>query len=110
MNDHGWGYEDFLVSSFDHAWLKEARELCPEIRIGALIRKTPRGLARFAETLGAWSLHVDKRCVTLELVEDAHRRGLKVLVFTVNEPGDFALMRGLGVDGVFSDFPERVKG
>jgi glycerophosphoryl diester phosphodiesterase len=107
-NRRGWSYDDFLVSSFDHARIREARQLCPEIRIGALIEKTPRGLAKFAEDLGAWSVHAGKRRVTPKLVADAHRRGLKVFVFTVNEPKDIARMRTLGVDGVFSDFPERV--
>jgi len=108
VNRRGWSYDDFLVSSFDHAKIQEARQLRPEIRIGVLIVKTPRGLARFAENLGAWSLHADKHCVTPELVADAQRRGLKVFVFTVNEPEEIVLQRALGVDGVFSDFPERV--
>ena len=108
VNRRGWGFEDFLVSSFDHARIHEARQLCPEIRIGALIVKVPRGLARAAQTMGAWSLHASKHCVTPELVADAHRRGLKMLVFTVNDPKELTTMRALGVDGVFSDFPERV--
>jgi glycerophosphoryl diester phosphodiesterase len=106
----GWSFDDFLVSSFDHARIREAKEVCPDIRIGALIMKVPRGLAKFAESLGAWSLHADKRCVTPELVTDAHGRGLKVFVFTVNQPREIARMKELGVDGVFSDFPERVVG
>jgi glycerophosphoryl diester phosphodiesterase len=108
VNRRGWSYDDFLVSSFDHTRIREAKQCCPEIRIGALIMKTPRGLAKFAEVLGAWSLHASRRCVTPKLVADAHRRGLKVFVFTINEPGEIALMKTLGVDGVFSDFPERV--
>ena len=110
VNQRGWSFDDFLVSSFDHAQLREAKRLCPELRIGALISKTPRALAKFAEELGAWSLHASKRCVTPELVTDAHQRGLKVFVYTVNEPEDIAVLRALGVDGVFSDFPERVAG
>ena len=47
------------------------------------------------------------RYVTRPFVEDAHRRGLKVFVYTVNEPADLARMREWGVDGVFTDFPER---
>jgi glycerophosphoryl diester phosphodiesterase len=41
-------------------------------------------------------------------VADAHRRGLKVFVFTINRPADIAFMQTLGVDGVFTDYPERV--
>jgi glycerophosphoryl diester phosphodiesterase len=108
VNRRGWRFSDFLVSSFDHARLREARQLCPDIRLGALIMKAPRGLAKFAETLGAWSLNIDKRRVTPKLVADAQGRGLKVFVFTVNRPGEIARMKKLGVDGVFSDFPERV--
>jgi glycerophosphoryl diester phosphodiesterase len=108
VNRHGWRFDDFLVSSFDHVQLREAKQLCPEIRIGALIEKVPRGLAQFVENLGAWSLHASKRCVTPKLVADAHSRGLKIFVFTVNSPKDIALMQALGVDGVFSDYPERI--
>jgi glycerophosphoryl diester phosphodiesterase len=108
VQERGWRYEDFLVSSFDHAQIQTAKKLRPEIRIGALIDKVPRGLAAFAEQMGAWSLHPGKRCVTPELVADAHRRGLKVLVFTINQPAEIAAMAALGVDGVFTDFPERV--
>lgn len=104
----GWSHEDFLVSSFAPARIREAKQLCPAIRIGALIMKIPASLAEFAEDLGAWSLHAAKSCVTPELVADAHRRGLKFFVFTVNEPKDLVRMKTLGVDGVFSDFPERI--
>jgi len=109
VKHRGRSYADFLVSSFDHDRLREAKKLRPEIRIGALIEKIPRGLAQFAEELGAWSLHISKRCVTTRLVADAHRRGLKVFVFTVNRPEEIARMKALGVDGVFSDFPDRVR-
>jgi glycerophosphoryl diester phosphodiesterase len=108
VKDRGWRFDDFLVSSFDHARIRETKQLCHEIRIGALIEKTPRSLAQFAEALGAWSLHASKRCVTPALLEDAHRRGLKVFVFTINQPREIARMKMLGVDGVFNDFPERV--
>lgn len=108
VNRRGWSLDDFLVSSFDHTRIDEAKHARPQLRIGPLITKVPRGLAKFAENLGAWSVHADKRCVTPKLVADAHERGLKVFVFTVNQPREIARMKKLGVDGVFSDFPERV--
>jgi glycerophosphoryl diester phosphodiesterase len=108
VQERGWRYEDFLVSAFDHAQIQMAKKLRQEIRTGALIDKVPPGLAAFAEQLGARSVHPGKRCVTQELVADAHRRGLKVFVFTINQPAEIAAMAALGVDGVFTDFPERV--
>jgi glycerophosphoryl diester phosphodiesterase len=108
VNRRGWSYDDFLVSSFDGTRIREAKQLCPEIRTGALIGKASRSLAQFAEDLGAWSLHTSKRCVTSKLVADAHRRGLRVFVFTINQPEEIVRMKKLGVDGIFSDFPERV--
>ena len=42
------------------------------------------------------------------LVAAAHKRGLGVLAWTANEPGEIALLTALGVDGIFSDYPDRV--
>lgn len=107
VNQRGWRYNDFLVSSFDHAQLREARRLCPELRIGVLAGKTPRSLGKFAVSLNAWSLHADKHCVTPDLLAQAHGLGLKLFAFTVNQPAEIARMKALGVDGIFTDFPER---
>lgn len=108
VKDRGWSFDNFLVSSFDHTQLREAKRLGPELRIGALIEKAPRDLGKMAKDVGAWSLNPSKRCVTPRLVKDAHELGLKVFVYTVNQPREIERMRALGVDGVFSDFPERV--
>jgi len=108
MHDRGWSSDDFLVSAFDHGQIQAAKRLLPDIRIGPLIAKVPPGLAAFAEQLGAWSLHPARRYLTPELVADAHRRGLKVFAYTVNRPSEIAALGALGIDGVFSDYPDRV--
>lgn len=107
VNRRGWSYHDFVLSSFDHARIWEAKRLCPEIRIGALISKAPRSLRPFKDELGAWSLHVDRRCVNSKLVGEAHALGLRVFAFTVNQNQEIMRMKLLGLDGIFSDFPER---
>lgn len=104
----GWRYKEYLVSAFDHSQIETVKQLQPKIRTGALIEKAPPELTWFAERLGVWSLHPGKRCVTSKLVADAHRRGLKVFVFTVNQPSEVAAMVAHGVDGVFTDYPDRV--
>jgi glycerophosphoryl diester phosphodiesterase len=42
-------------------------------------------------------------------VDEAHRLGLRVVVWTVNRPEDIARMFELGVDGIISDRPDRVR-
>ncbi len=104
----GWDKEKFLVSSFHHLELQQMRALLPDIKLGALIRGMPVDGAKFAEELGAFSVHPSLDCVNKRFVDDAHDRGLKVYVFAVDHPEDLAKMHALGVDGVFTGYPERV--
>ena len=106
----GWNYSDFMVSSFEHNELHRFSELCPEVRIGVLMGDVPLGYAEYAERLGAYSANIALEAASPKFVEDAHRRGIKVFVWTVNEPEDITLMKRLGVDGIITDFPERARG
>ncbi len=47
--------------------------------------------------------------VTRETVREAQQAGLKVVVWTVNEPRDITLMIDFGVDGIISDYPDRLR-
>ena len=42
------------------------------------------------------------------IVKKAHKRGLKVFAYTVNSENDIKRMKDLVVDGVFSNYPDRV--
>jgi glycerophosphoryl diester phosphodiesterase len=102
--------EHVLISSFNHCELLEAKRLLPDVRIGALIVGVPVDFAKIASDMGAYSLNPSVEFVTPELVADAHARGLKVFVFTVNHPEDVERMIDLGVDAIFSDFPDVAMG
>ena len=41
-------------------------------------------------------------------LQDAHRLGLRVVVWTVNDPADMASLIELGVDGIITDYPDRL--
>ena len=106
--ESGWNKEAILVSSFNHRQLFEMKQLNQDIKLGALSCGLLVDDSKFAEDLGAFSVHPSKKFVSQQFVDDAHVRGLKVYVYTVNHPEDIARMYQLGVDGVFTNFPERV--
>lgn len=106
--DQGWDKEKFLVSSFNHPELVEMRRLHKDIKLGALLHGVFVDGAKFAEDLHAFSVHPSLDFIDQTLVIDAHSRGLKVFVYGVDHPDDIASMQALGVDGVFTGFPDRV--
>ncbi len=106
--NQGWSREQFLVSSFNHRELLAFREINAAIRVGVLHYCLPVDDAKWAEDLGAYSVNPSLEFIDQRFVDDAHRRGLKVYVYTVNHPEDIARMLKLGVDGMFTDYPERV--
>ena len=103
----GWKAEQFLVSSFHLPELGEFKRRLPEVALGVLLCGVPLGLAQVATELGAQVVSLDRDFADPALVADAHARGMKVYVFTVNEREDIARFRAAGVDGIFCDFPDR---
>lgn len=103
----GWKPEQFLVSSFHLPELREFKRRLPEVPLGVLLCGVPLDLAAAASQLGAQVVSLDRDFADPGLIADAQSRDMKVFVFTVNEREDIARFRAAGVDGVFTDFPER---
>ncbi len=103
----GYNLNNLLISSFNHhllAWLKKHK---PQLRLGALIYGLPLDYATVAEQLQAYSLNCDAGFINQTLVDDAHARGLKVYVYTVDQPDDIDRLKSYGVDGIFTNYPAR---
>lgn len=103
----GYNLNNLLISSFNHhllAWLKKHK---PQLRLGALIYGLLLDYATVAEQLQAYSLNCDEGFINQTLVDDAHARGLKVYVYTVDQPDDIDRLKSYGVDGIFTNYPAR---
>jgi len=103
----GWPAERFLVSSFHLPELWEFKQLLPEVPLGALYCGVPLDWAGLAAELGAQTLNISAEFVDARLIADAHERGLKLYVYTVNEDTELRALQQIGVDGVFTDYPDR---
>lgn len=108
VREKGYSYDRFVVTSFNHYELQTFRTFCSEVAIGAIINGLPIGLAEFGARVDAAYIVVDMNCVNQALVDDAHARGMKIMVYTVNDYDDIALMKEMGVDGIISNYPDRI--
>jgi glycerophosphoryl diester phosphodiesterase len=98
------------VSSFWWSALEGSRVAWPSVRRAFVFSDSPErsSLMESARGMRLWALHPDRTYVTPELVKAAHAAGVKVNAWTVNEPREIALFAEWGVDGIVSDYPERV--
>lgn len=76
---------------------------------GLHVSRFDGSIPRMVKTAGGavWSPYYAE--ITGETVREAQRLGLKVIVWTVNAEADMHRMIGLGVDGIISDYPDRLR-
>jgi glycerophosphoryl diester phosphodiesterase len=111
--------EQVLVASFHQDTIREFRAACPrvastagedEVRVlyglnmarSAVLYTPPAEAVQVPEYFG------DMHVVTDRFVRAAHGRNMEVHVWTVNEVEDMQRMLDLGVDGIITDYPDRL--
>jgi glycerophosphoryl diester phosphodiesterase len=102
--------EQTLFSSFFDPVLERLRALAPEARLARLFspRDPERPLER-ARAVGAEAINPWSGLVQPGLIEAAHAEGLAVYVFTADEEQEMRSLLDLGVDGIFTNFPDRLR-
>lgn len=122
-----------LVSSLDHAALRDLRRFEPELRVGlsypedrfgvtrfrvagpavalglaALRRTLPRLVGRWLERAGASAAVLHHALVTPAVVRRCHARDAAVWAWTVNEVETAARLVAWGADGIITDDPRTI--
>lgn len=121
------------VQSFDWRTLLEVKKLAPEIATACLtiesqnmdtVRRTTSpspwhagldlaahggSLSRLAKAAGCGSWSMFWRNLTPELLKEARGLGLMVLPWTVNDPVEMDRLIDMGVDGIITDYPDRLR-
>lgn len=112
-----------VVQSFRLEVLPVIKEIAPPLRTSALFEPTKwqglrmylglgssirRDILEAAQRVQANIISPYKLYVTSDFVRDAHNRGLLVIPWTVNDSAEMAALFERGVDGIISDYPDRL--
>jgi glycerophosphoryl diester phosphodiesterase len=123
------GSGEIVVQSFDWTCLAEVRKHKPQTRIAALSSEngSPRNVYRDSPWLGRWAERVWRHGVCKVLADNgwstwsaayedldpdrirtAHDFGLQVFGWTVNDAGRAEELVAQGIDGLITDYPDRI--
>ena len=97
------------LQSFDTRTLKYAHRQYPDIELALLIgnkKKLDESLEELGFVPEIYSPYF--KLINKNNVRLAHEKGMKIIPWTVNNPRDIKKMLSLNVDGIISDYPNRV--
>ncbi|GGX95802.1 glycerophosphodiester phosphodiesterase [Streptomyces fructofermentans] len=94
------------VLSFHDEAVAEIARLVPGVRTALVASRYGTDVVERATAVGATSLVLNIRRLTLEIVERARKADLRIIGWVVNTQDHLRLVRALGLDGATTDYPE----
>src|SRR5712691_8575390 len=92
----------------EHALVAAVRRLDPTLMTGLLAEVPHANLIERATLVGARQLALRGDLVTPERLAEARRHDLQVVTWTINHPAHMQALMEAGVDGIFTDYPDRL--
>lgn len=107
VDKKGWDYSNIIVSSFQRDLLETVYDINKDIPLGVLTDINLPEAVEFAKTINATSIHSEYTMLTEEIVQEL-KEDYKVFAYTVNNLKPIERIKSYGVDGIISDFPDRL--
>jgi len=104
-----WSPEQLIISSFNWEELKAFYAVNTQIPIAILTEDDPLDAIPIAQQLNAVAINPNHQMLNANNVHKIKNKGLKIYPWTINAPEDISSAIELGVDGIITDFPERVQ-
>lgn len=102
--------ERLVIQSFDFRVLKYWHKKHPEIRLAALVENTKSidaNLKQLGFQPSVYSPYF--KLLSREKVNYLHQHKIRVIPWTVNEISDMLSLKGMGIDGLITDYPDRAR-
>ena len=103
-----WTSEKFIISSFNWLELEKFYEINKDVPIAVLTDADPLDALPIAEKLNAKAINPSYKSLNPKNVKKIHKAGYKVYPYTVNSKEKISKLISLNVDGIITDYPERV--
>ena len=97
-----------VISSFNLDAIRTVKELAPHIETGALFMKPLNDPLDCVRTIPTDALHIKARAALRPSMRHAISEGVPVRVFTINTSKYLSDLKEIGVDAIFTDFPEKL--
>ena len=108
IEEKNWNYGHFIISSFNWSALQEVRKWNAKIPIGVLTHTDLDLAIAFAKFIKAETIHPYFHLLNNENTKKMQNEGFKVFAWTVNETEDIQKIKSFHVNGIISDFPDRI--
>ena len=105
-----WNIEHFIVSSFNWDELEQFRSIDKNTPVGVLVSKSMsiNEAIEFGKNIDAQAIHPHFKLLNDKTVKKIKNNGFKIFTWTVNDKNDIDLIKKLNVDGIISDYPDRI--
>lgn len=99
-----------VIQSFDFRVLQYWHKKYPDIRLAALVENTKSIDANLKDLGFKPSVYSPYfKLINKEKVHYLHQEKIRVIPWTVNEVSDMLSLKGMGVDGIITDYPDRAR-
>lgn len=109
IEEFGWEMDDFIISSFKWDELRQFRKLNKAIPIAILTEEDPLEAIEIAKELNAEAINPNFTTLSQDIVDKIKLEGFKIYTWTVNDQKDIGMAKLWAVDGIITNFPERVE-
>ncbi len=110
LNNHPYfDAHHLIVSSFDYSVLKQVHSQMPYVQIGVLYEKQNTPWLSRAKSLQASTILPAHTLITSELADQIKEAGYQLVTWTVNNNQEAQQLYKLGVQGIITDYPNRIK-
>ena len=99
-------YASFLLDELSD--IRDADRQAATMALFSNLPSDPRGIAATVRPSQATHVGLRHDTITSDLIQELHQAGWLVFAYTVNEPAAIQRLKAYGIDGIISDFPDRL--